>query len=269
MSALLSELLTRLQTPVVKDLAWALASPNLLSGYSFMPENQWYEQLLTAYQSRLYQLDRAPEILLRHCQAHRRLGQYFESLWHFYLLDSPRFQLIAHNWQQVEQGITLGAFDFILWDNQLSRFEHWELAVKFYLITEPNEQFGNALGTNPCDKLRHKLEHMSQRQLPLSQKSTIARKLRHQGILPEHHRLILKGRLYYPHHCRRLLCPKGERGEWGYQPPTDDYRAQQKRSWLTGHSPSGVQTSGHCYLNPEGNWYFYMAQDWPDIGNEK
>lgn len=269
MSVLLSELLSRLQTPEVKDLAWALASPNLLSGYPFMPENQWYEQLLAEYQSRLLELDRAPGILLHHCHGQRRLGQYFESLWHFYLLDSPRFQLIAHNWQQVEQGITLGAFDFILWDNRLKRIEHWEIAVKFYLITAPNEPFGHALGTNPCDKLRQKLEHMTQRQLPLSQKPTIANKLRQQGLDPEHHRLILKGRLYYPRHCRQLLCPEGERGEWGYQPPADDFRAQHKRSWFTGHSPSDVQATGHCYLGDKGNWYFYMAQDWPGNKDEK
>ncbi|WP_116472889.1 DUF1853 family protein [Zobellella maritima] len=265
MSTLLSEVLTHLQTPVVRDLAWALGSPNLLGGYPFMPENQWYKELLEEYEPRLYQLDRRPELLISHTQAHRRLGQYFESLWHFYLLDSPRFQLVAHNWQQIEQGITLGAFDFILWDNRLNRFEHWEMAVKFYLITDPDEQFGHALGTNTRDRLQHKLEHMSQQQLPLSQKPTIAGRLKQQGTLPEHHRLILKGRLYYPHHCRRLLCPEGERGVWGYQPPADDYRAQHKLSWLTGHSPSDVQSSGHCYLGPKGNWYFFMAQDWPDI----
>ncbi|MDX1268070.1 MAG: DUF1853 family protein, partial [Oceanisphaera sp.] len=112
MSDSLRLLLTRLTDPVVRDLAWALASPNLLQSSPQAPDNDWYRQLLAEYQPRLCELDAAPEVLHAHCRPYRRLGLYFEALWHFFLLDHSRFQLLAHNWQQVIDGTTVGAFDF-------------------------------------------------------------------------------------------------------------------------------------------------------------
>ncbi|MDX1268088.1 MAG: DUF1853 family protein, partial [Oceanisphaera sp.] len=96
-----------------------------------------------------------------------------------------RFQLLAHNWQQVIDGTTVGAFDFIVWDQQSQRIEHWELAVKFYLISNPNEAYERACGINTRDKLRHKVEHMLQHQLKLSQQPQIRERLIRQKLIPQ------------------------------------------------------------------------------------
>lgn len=260
----LRRLLTRLHDPMVRDLAWALASPNLLPTIPLAPANDWYRTLLSQYRSRLLELDAAPGILHAHCRPYRRLGQYFEALWHFYLLDQERFQLLAYDWQQVVAGTTLGAFDFIVRDKQLQRIEHWEVAVKFYLITDPDTAYGDARGVNPRDKLRHKLEHMLHHQLRLSLHPQIGERLLRQGLMPENHRLILKGRLYYPHDCRLFLDGQGERGHWGTESPDPSFEPQQKLGWLTGGRHCEQLGSRQNYLNREGDWYIRVDREWLD-----
>ncbi|WP_425433983.1 DUF1853 family protein [Oceanisphaera psychrotolerans] len=44
-------------------------------------------------------------------------------------------------------GTTLGAFDFIVWDRASQRIEHWELAVKFYLISDPGAPMVTAVAS--------------------------------------------------------------------------------------------------------------------------
>ncbi|MGR7920765.1 hypothetical protein CGX12_04120 [Zobellella denitrificans] len=260
----LPRLLARLRDPVVRDLAWALASPNLLAATPLAPGNDWYRTLLGQYQSRLLALDAAPGILHAHCRPYRRLGQYFEALWRFFLLDHDRFQLLAYDWQQVVAGTTLGAFDFIVWDKQLQRIEHWEVAVKFYLITNPGTACGDARGVNPRDRLRHKLEHMLHHQLRLSQHPQVGERLHRLGLMPDNHRLILKGRLYYPRSCRLFLCEQGERGQWGTELPDPSFEPQQKLGWLTGGRHCERLASRQNYRSGNGDWYIRVDREWLD-----
>ncbi|MBO1519040.1 DUF1853 family protein [Oceanisphaera pacifica] len=262
MSQTLTALLSQLTDPIVRDLAWAIASPNLLRASSLAPENTWYERLVGEYQDRLLELDDNPTLLHHHCQSQRHLGFYFESLWHFFLLDHARFQVLAHNWQQVIDGTTLGAFDFIVWDQRLKRIEHWELAAKFYLISRPEQPFDSALGINTRDKLRRKHEHMLNHQLMLSQQPKVHLKLLAQGLLPQHTRLILKGRLYYPNGCQCFLDAQGERGTWGVESPSTAFVAQQKLGWLTGGRDSKTREKKQSYRDACGNWYVQVDQDW-------
>ncbi|MFD1007394.1 DUF1853 family protein [Oceanisphaera ostreae] len=262
MSNALHSLLSQLSDPMVRDLAWALASPNLLQHSPLAPDNSWYWQLLTEYQPRLIELDASPGLLHQHCEPHRRLGFYFESLWHFFLLDHHRFQVLAHDWQQVIDGTTVGAFDFIIWDRQLKRIEHWELAVKFYLISQQDDAFDSAFGMNPRDKLRRKHQHMLNHQLMLSQQPLVHQRLLQLGLLPEHRRLILKGRLYYPETCQQFLSEQGERGRWGMEPPEPEFIPQHKLGWLTGGRHSEVLDRKQNYRDAKGNWYIQVDQEW-------
>ncbi|MGO1247539.1 MAG: DUF1853 family protein [Oceanisphaera sp.] len=262
MSQTLTALLAQLTDPIVRDLAWAIASPNLLQASALAPDNAWYEQLIGEYRTRLFELDANPTLLHHHCQSQRRLGFYFESLWHFFLLDHTRFQVLAHNWQQVIDGTTLGAFDFIVWDQQLKRMEHWELAVKFYLISQQEQPFESAVGINTRDKLRRKHNHMIHHQLMLSQHPQVHLKLSQQNLLPQHTRLILKGRLYYPSGCQQFLDENGERGTWGIPSPSAEFIPQQKLGWLTGSRVSERREQRQSYQDAAGNWYVQVDKDW-------
>ena len=262
----LSALLAQLSDPVVRDLAWALASPNLLSAAQpdsqLAPTDAWYQRLLADYQPRLLALDQDPHVLHVHCAPHRRLGLYFEALWHFFLLDSPRFQVLAHNWQQVVDGTTLGAFDFLVWDHTQQEIEHWELAVKFYLISQQEDAFDHAFGINPRDKLRRKHQHMLNSQLMLANHPHVAPKLNALGLFPRHKRLILKGRLYYPPQSQHFISHTGERGQWGTAPPSQEFIAQHKLGWMTGSRASTDRRQN--FVDPDGNWYIQVDEAWLD-----
>lgn len=274
MSTVLSSLLTQLNDARVRDLAWALASPNLLTDSALAPSDTWYQNVLQDYLPRLLALDQAPEVLYLHldlhCAAQRRLGLYFESLWHFYLLDSPRFQVLAHDWQQVLAGTTLGAFDFLVWDRQSQRIEHWELAIKFYLISQQEDAFDHAFGINPRDKLRRKHQHMLNAQLALSEHPYVASKLAELGLLPQYKRLILKGRLYYPAETQHVISERvisesviserSERGQWGTAPPSTTFIAQHKLGWMTGSRASTDRRQN--FVDPQGNWYMQVSEAW-------
>lgn len=264
MSNTLTSLLAQLNDVVVRDLAWALASPNLLPDSPLAPNNLWYEELLAEYHPRLLALEQNPEVLHLYCQPYRRLGLYFEALWHFFLLDHDRFQLLAHDWQQVVEGTTLGAFDFIIWDKSLQRIEHWELAVKFYLISEPNNAVASAVGININDKLRYKHQHMLHHQLTLSQHPKVKPQLTQQGILPHHRRLILKGRLYYPRSSAPPLSTQGEQGYWGYEPPDASFVPQPKLGWMTGKRHSESIDKRQNFVSSTGEWYIQVEDGWLD-----
>ncbi|MCC4265552.1 DUF1853 family protein [Oceanimonas baumannii] len=246
----------------VRDLAWAIGSPGLLPGLPMAPDDDWYAELLRAYWPRLLALDRQPALLQRHCAHCRRLGQYFETLWHFFLLDSPRFQVLGYNRQQVVAGQTLGAFDFLLWDSQHMRVEHWELSVKFYLINDTATPEDSALGINPCDRLRRKLDHMQQHQLRLSEQPAVRRALISEGLMPEHKRLILKGRLFYPQHTTLPERAPGTLGRWGHELPGAQFKAQHKLGWMTGGRATSEQRDRQNYQDSEGNWYVRVEKEW-------
>ncbi|WMC11990.1 DUF1853 family protein [Oceanimonas pelagia] len=266
MSPLLSELLNRLTHNEVRDLAWAIGSPSLLPGLEQAPDDQWYSQLLEEYRPRLLALDREPAVLLRYCGNCRRLGQYFEALWHFFLLDHPRFQVLGYNRQQVVAGRTLGAFDLLLWDHRHRRIEHWELAVKFYLITDIQAPHDSALGINPCDRLRRKLDHMQQHQLRLSRQPAVRRALTAEGLMPDHTRLVLKGRLFYPLGAPLPASHAGNIGRWGHELPGTGFEPQQKLGWMTGGRRTCEQRDRQNYRDRHGNWYVRVNRSWNKEG---
>ncbi|MFH7565657.1 DUF1853 family protein [Oceanimonas smirnovii] len=246
----------------VRDLAWAIGSPGLLPGVSMAPDDSWYAHLLKAYQPRLQQLDRNPALLLHHCRHCRRLGQYFEALWHFFLLDYPGFQVLGFNRQQVVAGRTMGAFDFLLWDHHRQRIEHWELAVKFYLITDMSAPQDSALGINPCDRLRRKLDHMQQHQLQLSEHAEVRAALKAEGLLPVKKRLLLKGRLFYPEGSMLPKQPGHDYGRWGYELPGPGFMPQQKLGWMTGGRVTTELRDRQNYQNEDGSWYVRVDENW-------
>lgn len=61
MSITLRSLLAQLTDPQVRDLAWALASPNLLTDSPLAPDSSWYQSLLIDYHPRLLALDKTPD----------------------------------------------------------------------------------------------------------------------------------------------------------------------------------------------------------------
>ena len=129
--------ITPFHDPAVRDLAWLLFSPDLLSTSRAGAPLAHPAATATERQTTLAwlaALDRDPAAL--HAQVHKpsltRLGFYAEALLEYFLTQGPHARLIAANIPLRTAGLTLGEVDFLLQDVRGERL-HWELAVKFYL----------------------------------------------------------------------------------------------------------------------------------------
>lgn len=197
--------------PDVRNLAWVLASPSLLS---FLPEfnqplvvfdNAFWRQQYTAYLPRLQALDANPSPLIEFLAQHKnhRLGYYFEYLLLFWLLDRDfhPFELIRHRATLFHGKITIGELDFLIRNHQTGKIEHWEVAIKFYLGHAPLNDAWRWLGPNDRDSLGRKLKHLAEQQFRFQS---------WQDYEIEQRCLVVKGRLFYPPSDKPLLQSAGE-----------------------------------------------------------
>jgi hypothetical protein len=199
---------------VVRDLAWAIASPPLMLSDS--PDCEWFDAAW--YQHRyndsaawLQTLDQDPAPLHEAvaAQKDRRLGNYFETLWAYWLEANQRYDLLARNLPIREGGATLGELDFIVRDNLDGLNYHWEVAVKFYLGVGDTRQPANWHGPGRRDRLDIKLKHLRERQSQMCRMPQTQALLHEQGIDIAGCGVILKGRLFYPHEQSLPRPPQG------------------------------------------------------------
>ncbi|MGJ7551839.1 DUF1853 family protein [Pseudomonas alloputida] len=200
----LHELPRRLRRPAVRDLAWTLLSPALLSA---PPCPQRHPLAGSAWagdpqrlQNWLHALD-ADDLPLREWLAKitsRRLGLYYEGLWQFALAHAPRVELLASNLAIRAGGRTLGELDILLRDGEGTH--HLELAIKLYL--GPTEDDGRDpahwLGPGCHDRLGSKLAHLAGHQLPMSADTQSREALAAVGVDQVQAHLWLGGYLFYP-----------------------------------------------------------------------
>lgn len=236
-----------LQHQAVRDLAWCCFSPPLLQE---LPESDcsiWTTNEPERDIAWLRALDRNPEPLFAHLASatSTRLGIYYENLWHFYWLQHPHINVLAHNLQlhfpaqePHKKGATQGAFDFLL--NTASGYLHIETAVKFYLGTPHNYNYDNDndnadypsttpekssqwqqwIGPKSNDRLDIKLQRLIQHQLPLSQQDNATASL--DALIgysvPWRRALCLQGYFFYPAK-KKMDAPAASyaqhlRGDW-------------------------------------------------------
>ena len=116
----LTDLQQQLRQPVVRDLAWVLLSPPLLSRLPWpqrhpLSASQWSRApgMLADWLTRL---DQDPGSLLDWLaqSSVRRLGLYYERLWQFALHAAPGIELLAANLPIRQNGQTLRELHFLL-----------------------------------------------------------------------------------------------------------------------------------------------------------
>jgi len=187
----------------VRDLAWVIASPPLVSG-EFSQTRWWnHTECLTEFNdclAALLTLDKNPAPLLTHLESikSKRLGLRFEAYLSFWLSSiSPNYTLLAQNIQLNEfvNGLkrTIGEVDFIIEERQSGKIIHLEVTVKFYLGTAPFSNPYRWFGTNLNDQLGKKIDHLKQHQTQLL--------INHPEQIPysiDERHCIIKGRLFYP-----------------------------------------------------------------------
>jgi len=200
----LHDLPRQLRRPAVRDLAWTLLSPPLLSTPPCpqrhpLAGSAWAvdPQRLKAW---LLQLDNDDQPLRERLATltSRRLGLYYEGLWQFALGQAPGVELLSANLAIRTGGRTLGELDILLRDADGTH--HLELAIKLYLgpVKGQGHDPGQWLGPGCHDRLGTKLAHLAGHQLPMSSDAQSREALAGLGIHELQAHVWLGGYLFYP-----------------------------------------------------------------------
>jgi uncharacterized protein len=226
--------------PIVRHLAFCIASPNILTEipndlaiknhFELHPDQKWQTHYQN-YESRLKQLDQQPQQLIDFLAQLKstRLGLRFENLLWFWLLDDDHhpYRLLGHSIQKIAGAITLGELDFVVLNQETQEVEHWEVALKYYL-GEGKLDLAQWFGLNREDTLQRKLKHFTERQFQFTEANhyPIQRKF-----------AVMKGQLYLPTDQIELSVPSWinasrRLGQWGTQIPTTPYYRLQRHEWL-------------------------------------
>jgi len=172
-----------------RDLLWALNGPSLLQTANedeCVRELNWNEEAVSVEEIANWFPTGAPT----------QVGYYFEKLIHFYLERLRKFEMVATGLQVFEGTRTIGELDFVF-RNETGELEHWETAVKFYLLfpdsfnsqTRHQPPDGSELiGPNATDNFQKKTNRLLTHQLPLGQ----------QQLGAVRSRAFVRGMIFYP-----------------------------------------------------------------------
>ncbi|UUM28829.1 DUF1853 family protein [Acinetobacter colistiniresistens] len=256
--------------PIVRHLAFCIASPNILAQippdlnikhpFELHSNQNWLDHYL-GYENRLKQLDQQPQPLIDFLAQLKstRLGLRFENLLWFWLLDDAYhpYQLLGHSIQKIAGAITLGELDFLLLNQDTQEIEHWEVALKYYL-GEGELDLAQWYGLNREDTLQRKLKHFTERQFQFTEAN--------------HHQIqrkfaVMKGQLYLPAESHHLNLPcwintSRRLGHWGTDLPETAYYRLQRHEWLCPDryptSETAVWWSNGLYYQDSPTPVFYM-----------
>lgn len=202
------------QRPYVRDLAYVLACPNVLTQWlDFAPHQHTHEvavhsasfwqRQFDAYRPRLKELDTttAYQALTRYLlkrPSPNRLGFHFEGLLSFWLEDGYArklhpYETLANNVQLYSGKQTTGELDLILYNHEERLVEHWELAIKFFMGSAPFAP-ENWVGINSKDNLQRKMTHMQTKQFQAIWVDTE----NHGQVKIDKRYGIIKGRFFLP-----------------------------------------------------------------------
>ena len=200
--------------PYVRDLAYVLACPNVLTEWlDFAPHQNthaisvhsahFWQMQFEAYQVRLEELDSTNEYqqLTRYLlkrPSPNRLGFHFEGLLSFWLEDGfarnlHPYETLASNVQLFNGKQTTGELDLILYNHKEKLTEHWELAIKFFMGSVPFAP-ENWVGINSNDNLQRKMTHMQTKQFRTVWVDTE----KHGQVKIDKRYGVIKGRFFLP-----------------------------------------------------------------------
>lgn len=207
-----------------------------------------------------------------------RLGFLYQELCRRLFDCSNQYRVVAEEIQLQQNGRTLGAIDFLVENRASLQTEHWEVAIKFYLLKD-----GYWYGPNAKDRLDKKLKRMLEHQLTMSETEAFQQRFPKLASVSQH--LLMQGRLYtnpfdtepVPETCLTLpINQERVTGYWCYQSQfhriTEPLYPLTKPLWAIGHtgdtrgaySPVTALPSRfiHCQ-SQSGQFWFVVPDDWP------
>ena len=203
---------------VLRHLQWLCQAPPLINSELTLDVPNYVPADLN---STLERLTLAPAQVMSYVDpVTRRLGHYFEHLYHLLLEQVLGWQVLARNLPiRMATGQTLGELDFIVRNPHSGQVEHHEIAVKFYLgLPAPGYPL-RWYGPDTRDRLDRKVNRLLRHQATLCQRQETLASLAAMAIpAPACRRVFMPGYLFYPQ-GQFLLSPEGinpthERGDW-------------------------------------------------------
>lgn len=204
-----------------------------------------------------------------------RLGFLYQHLCTELLTNTSSYSVELEEVQiNKDNGQTLGAIDLILNNHQTRRQEHWEVAIKFYLLHQ-----GTWFGPNAHDQLDKKLKRMLTHQLKMSTTPEFLAQYPQLTGLSEH--LLLQGRLYtnpfspepVPDKCLGLKLNQSQiSGHWCYQHQWEQIGEPlyelDKPLWAIGQAEIGnpVEKPNGRFIHAQtasGQFWFVVPDSWP------
>lgn len=194
-------------------------------------------------------------------------SKFFENSDH-YTIELEELQLNDSN------GQTIGAIDLILKNSQTNKREHWEVAIKFYLLHQ-----GTWFGPNAHDQLDKKLDRMLSHQLKMSNSKEFLVQRPEMNNLSKH--LLLQGRLYInpfsseltPTHCLGYeIDPSQISGYWCYEHQweliNEPLFELDKQYWATGleqfEQPLKKPSGRFIHAQTQQKIFWFVVPDsWP------
>jgi hypothetical protein len=260
------------QHPIVRQLAFCIASPDLLCQipkslciqHLFkIHTSEFWEVHFQNYLPRLKELDQTPEPLIQFLSQLKstRLGLRFEHLLWFWLQEDQYhpYQLLGHSIQKIEGAKTLGELDFLILNKETQEIEHWEVALKYYL-GEADLHLEQWIGLNRQDTLSKKLYHFTNKQFQFFEALNFEIQQRFS---------VLKGQLYLPLDLN-LEQPLPEwinlqrrLGYWGTTIPHSSFYRLERHEWLcpnkqASSAPAHWWTDGlYCKNGQEVLFYMF------------
>ncbi|CAM4015427.1 DUF1853 family protein [Vibrio neonatus] len=204
-----------------------------------------------------------------------RLGFIYQHLCQELFVQCSDLAVEQTELQLNDAGRTIGELDFILRQPHQNTAQHWEVAIKFYLLHQDKWY-----GPNARDRLDKKLRHMLTHQLQHTHMPYFVEQYPQWQYLSQH--LLMQGRLYInpfqqqtiPSHCEdKEINPSQINGFWCYQKQfaqIDEPLYQlDKARWAIGKNPSSPRVTEasqgilHCQ-SESGRFWFVVPNDWPN-----
>ena len=134
------------------------------------------------------------------------LGKRIEYLFHSYIEQSARYELIEKNIQVIKDKITIGELDFILKDNEKNKVLHVELVCKFYLFVRGKDELSSWIGPNNNDSLVNKLGKLETKQFPLLKNDRTIEILRNLDLNVGEivQQVCFLGNVFLPYHSKEM-----------------------------------------------------------------
>jgi len=256
---------------LVRDLAWVIASPPLVSE-NFLNTLWWddenchseFEACLPA----LLDLDKDPTPLANHLsnQKSHRLGHRFEALVAYWFTISPNYKVLTQNHQIIIDGETKGELDFVIQHNKTKKIIHLEVAVKFYLGSDTLSDPYCWFGTNTKDQLGRKIDHLKNHQTQLSHLYK-----KHMPYIINESQCIIKGRLFYPENVSKSETPNFVsrnhlKGKWRFlnENKKETLIKIDKTDWLSVLTKSDCESYeilNEAALSKRPECYVYLGDD--------